>query len=189
MNEVIAHLAAARLGEGRSVHPNDHVNRCQSSNDTIPTALQLQRGDGHRGGADPGPRRTADGARGEGGRVLAGRQDRAHPPPGRDPDPARPGVPRLCGTGRGSDPAMPGRPRRTARRSRSGGTAVGTGINAHPEYAAPRLRAPDRAPDAARPRGPEPLPRPGHPRRRRSPRTARSARPPSASGRSPRTSG
>ena len=41
MNEVVAHLAAARLGDGRIVHPNDDVNRCQSSNDTIPTALQL----------------------------------------------------------------------------------------------------------------------------------------------------
>jgi fumarate hydratase class II len=30
-----------RLGDSRQVHPNDHVNRCQSSNDTIPTALQL----------------------------------------------------------------------------------------------------------------------------------------------------
>jgi fumarate hydratase class II len=41
MNEVVAHLAGARLGGGRTVHPNDDVNRCQSSNDTIPTALQL----------------------------------------------------------------------------------------------------------------------------------------------------
>jgi fumarate hydratase, class II len=41
MNEVIAHLASARLGKGHTVHPNDQVNRCQSSNDTIPTALQL----------------------------------------------------------------------------------------------------------------------------------------------------
>jgi fumarate hydratase class II len=41
MNEVIAHLASVRLGKGRTVHPNDEVNRCQSSNDTIPTALQL----------------------------------------------------------------------------------------------------------------------------------------------------
>src|SRR4029078_1500405 len=41
MNEVIAHPAAGRLGDGRTVHPNDHVNKCQSSNDTIPTALQL----------------------------------------------------------------------------------------------------------------------------------------------------
>ncbi|MGH2512425.1 MAG: class II fumarate hydratase [Candidatus Limnocylindrales bacterium] len=38
-NEVIAHLATARLG--RPVHPNDHVNAGQSSNDTIPTAMQL----------------------------------------------------------------------------------------------------------------------------------------------------
>ena len=41
MNEVVAHLASARLGGDRRVHPNDDVNRCQSSNDTIPTALQL----------------------------------------------------------------------------------------------------------------------------------------------------
>jgi fumarate hydratase class II len=38
-NEVIAHLAGARLGA--PVHPNDHVNAAQSSNDTIPTAMQL----------------------------------------------------------------------------------------------------------------------------------------------------
>ncbi len=41
MNEVIAHLATTRLSGGPRVHPNDDVNRCQSSNDTIPTALQL----------------------------------------------------------------------------------------------------------------------------------------------------
>ncbi|HEU0236855.1 MAG TPA: class II fumarate hydratase [Candidatus Limnocylindrales bacterium] len=40
-NEVIATLATGRLGDGTRVHPNDHVNRCQSSNDVIPTALQL----------------------------------------------------------------------------------------------------------------------------------------------------
>jgi fumarate hydratase class II len=41
MNEVIARLASIRLGGDRRVHPNDDVNRCQSSNDTIPTAMQL----------------------------------------------------------------------------------------------------------------------------------------------------
>jgi fumarate hydratase class II len=41
MNEVVAHLATARLGGDKRVHPNDDVNRCQSSNDTIPTAMQL----------------------------------------------------------------------------------------------------------------------------------------------------
>ncbi|HUE77290.1 MAG TPA: class II fumarate hydratase [Longimicrobiales bacterium] len=38
-NEVIATLATRRLESG--VHPNDHVNYAQSSNDTIPTAMQL----------------------------------------------------------------------------------------------------------------------------------------------------
>jgi fumarate hydratase class II len=38
-NEVIATLATRALGA--LVHPNDHVNRGQSSNDTIPTALHV----------------------------------------------------------------------------------------------------------------------------------------------------
>ncbi|MBA2372796.1 MAG: aspartate ammonia-lyase, partial [Chloroflexi bacterium] len=41
MNEVVARLATDRLGGERRAHPNDDVNLCQSSNDTIPTALQL----------------------------------------------------------------------------------------------------------------------------------------------------
>ena len=41
MNEVVARLASDRLGGDRRVHPNDDVNRCQSSNDVIPTAMQL----------------------------------------------------------------------------------------------------------------------------------------------------
>jgi fumarate hydratase class II len=38
-NEVLANLAGAALG--RKVHPNDHVNMSQSSNDCIPTAIHL----------------------------------------------------------------------------------------------------------------------------------------------------
>ena len=38
-NEVIATLATRRLG--RAVHPNDHVNMCQSSNDVIPAVIHL----------------------------------------------------------------------------------------------------------------------------------------------------
>src|SRR5213076_960835 len=42
-NEVIANLANRALGGSvgakSPVHPNDHVNLCQSSNDVIPTAL------------------------------------------------------------------------------------------------------------------------------------------------------
>ena len=46
VNEVIANRANELLGGGprgvyRPVHPNDHVNRGQSSNDVIPTAIHL----------------------------------------------------------------------------------------------------------------------------------------------------
>ena len=44
-NEVIANraieLAEGRLGSKTPVHPNDHVNRAQSSNDTFPTAMHI----------------------------------------------------------------------------------------------------------------------------------------------------
>jgi len=39
-NEVIARLATQYAG-GTAVHPNDHVNRSQSSNDVIPTAIHV----------------------------------------------------------------------------------------------------------------------------------------------------
>jgi fumarate hydratase class II len=44
VNEVLANRAAERLGRSRgsgTVHPNDHVNRGQSSNDVIPTAMHV----------------------------------------------------------------------------------------------------------------------------------------------------
>jgi fumarate hydratase class II len=39
MNEVLANLASDRLG--RPVHPNDHVNASQSSNDVFPSAIHI----------------------------------------------------------------------------------------------------------------------------------------------------
>ena len=41
LNEVIARRAEQILGDGTTVHPNDHVNRSQSSNDTFPTAMHV----------------------------------------------------------------------------------------------------------------------------------------------------
>ena len=43
-NEVIANRAIEMLGGDRGskdVHPNDHVNKCQSSNDVIPTTIRI----------------------------------------------------------------------------------------------------------------------------------------------------
>jgi fumarate hydratase class II len=44
VNEVIANRAGELLGQprgSRTIHPNDHVNRGQSSNDVIPTAMHV----------------------------------------------------------------------------------------------------------------------------------------------------
>ncbi|NOY93089.1 MAG: class II fumarate hydratase [Deltaproteobacteria bacterium] len=45
VNEVVANraieLAGGEMGSKQPVHPNDHVNRSQSSNDTFPTAMHI----------------------------------------------------------------------------------------------------------------------------------------------------
>jgi fumarate hydratase class II len=41
MNEVLASLASEALEEPGAVHPNDHVNASQSSNDVFPTAIHV----------------------------------------------------------------------------------------------------------------------------------------------------
>jgi fumarate hydratase class II len=43
-NEVIANRALEKMGEklgGKGIHPNDDVNKAQSSNDTFPTAMHI----------------------------------------------------------------------------------------------------------------------------------------------------
>ncbi|MGK2849312.1 MAG: class II fumarate hydratase [Candidatus Limnocylindrales bacterium] len=135
MNEVVARLAAARLSDGRTVHPNDDVNRCQSSNDTIPTALQLSAALAIEEALIP--------ALVELQTTLAAKADEFWPviKTGRthlqDATPIR-----LGQEFRG----YAGQVEESIRRIQVardelltvplGGTAVGTGINAHPEYAA-----------------------------------------------------
>jgi fumarate hydratase class II len=134
MNEVISHLASARLG-GARVHPNDDVNKCQSSNDTIPTALQLSAAVAIEDELIP--------ALIELQAALAARSSefwdvvktgRTHL---QDATPIRLGQ-EFAGYAGQVEEAI-----RRAQAARDellvvplGGTAVGTGINAHPEYAA-----------------------------------------------------
>lgn len=40
-NEIIARRATEILANGTEIHPNDHINMSQSSNDTIPSALNI----------------------------------------------------------------------------------------------------------------------------------------------------
>ena len=57
VNEVIANRASELLGGergmGRKVHPNDHVNLGQSSNDVFPTAMHVAAVEALRSAADP----------------------------------------------------------------------------------------------------------------------------------------
>ncbi|HET7829880.1 MAG TPA: class II fumarate hydratase, partial [Candidatus Limnocylindrales bacterium] len=134
MNEVVAHLASPRLG-GAKVHPNDDVNKCQSSNDTIPTALQLSAALAIEEELIPALIDLQE--------ALATKADefwdvvktgRTHL---QDATPIRLGQ-EFAGYAGQVEEAI-----RRAQAARDelltvplGGTAVGTGINAHPEYAA-----------------------------------------------------
>lgn len=57
LNEVIAHLALAR---GVQLHPNDHVNASQSSNDTYPSALHIAAALSIERGVIPAAKRLAE---------------------------------------------------------------------------------------------------------------------------------
>ena len=135
MNEVVAHLAAKRLGDGRTVHPNDHVNRCQSSNDVIPTALQLSAAMAIEDALLPAliELQTA----------LAEKADEFWPvvKTGRthlqDATPIRLGQEFRGYAGQVEEGVRRALAAQTELLSVPlGGTAVGTGINAHPEFAA-----------------------------------------------------
>ncbi len=64
MNEVLANRASELLGgvrgEARRVHPNDHVNQSQSSNDTFPTAMSIAALDALRDAVTPALRALRD---------------------------------------------------------------------------------------------------------------------------------
>ena len=134
MNEVVAHLATARLGGRRTVHPNDHVNRCQSSNDAIPTALQLSAALAIEEDLLPALERLHT--------ALVAKEQELWPVVKTGRTHLQDATPiRLGQEFRG----YAGQVEESLRRARAaqaellsvplGGTAVGTGINAHPEYA------------------------------------------------------
>jgi fumarate hydratase class II len=131
-NEVIANRAGAH---GVQVHPNDHVNMSQSSNDVIPTAMHVAAREALAHDLLPALRALASAlaakARELDDVVKIGRTHL------QDATPIRLGqefggyarqihlaVTRLDGAGRGLEELA------------LGGTAVGTGLNAHPDFAA-----------------------------------------------------
>ena len=145
VNEVLANRASRaarrrRVGEGRLVHPNDDVNRGQSSNDVFPTAMNVAAVRGDRAAAAAGAGRAARRRwRAKARDVRRHRQDRPHAPAGRDAAHARPGV---LGLGRAARPRHGARARarcRTcassrsaARRSAPGSTRTRSSARASP---------------------------------------------------------
>jgi fumarate hydratase class II len=130
-NEVIARLASA--ASGRAVHPNDHVNYGQSSNDCIPTAIHVAAALEVTGALLPALRHLADtleAKQRELGRVVkTGRTHLMDAMP----------VTFAQELGGWRAQVMLGIERLEATLPRvlqlaQGGTAVGTGINAHPEF-------------------------------------------------------
>ena len=129
-NEVIANraiqLAGGVLGSKTPVHPNDDVNRSQSSNDTFPTVMHIALAAAIADEPDPRRRGAAAHTRGQGARVRRRRDDRPHPPAGRDAAHPRPGHLRLgrAARARGRGPrarpggALPARHRRHGGRHR-----------------------------------------------------------------------
>ncbi|MEX2011429.1 MAG: class II fumarate hydratase [Chloroflexota bacterium] len=133
-NEVIARLATTRLGGGAKVHPNDDVNRGQSSNDTIPTAMQLAGALAIEEELLPALERLRSALHAKSTELWpVVKTGRTHL---QDATPIRLGQEFRGYTGQVEEAI---RRVRTARDELLsvplGGTAVGTGINAHPDFA------------------------------------------------------
>ena len=138
LNEVIANRASELLGgergEARKVHPNDDVNRGQSSNDVFPTAMHVAAADAivkHLLPALKTLRETLDGkAKAFADVVKIGRTHL------QDATPLTLGqefsgyVAQLDHGIRHVESALP-----HLYELAQGGTAVGTGLNAHPQFA------------------------------------------------------
>jgi fumarate hydratase class II len=138
-NEVIATRATALLGTGR-VHPNDHVNMGQSSNDVIPTAMHVSARVAIHQDLIPALERLRDALAAKAAEfddvVKSGRTHLM------DATPVRLGQ-EFGGYASQLEHGI----RRLRNASEElaelalGGTAVGTGTNAHPEYAARAIAA------------------------------------------------
>jgi fumarate hydratase class II len=130
-NEVIAALASARLKS--PVHPNDQVNMGQSSNDSIPTAIHVSAARAVRGALTPALGHLRD--------VLARRERELADTVTTGRTHLMDAMPVTLGQELSGWRAQieSGLARLAAVEPRllalaQGGTAVGTGINAHPEF-------------------------------------------------------
>ncbi len=136
VNEVIANLANETLGGERGryspVHPNDHVNMAQSTNDFIPTVIRVAASQRavHLLGAIGALASALDDKAADFDRVI--KPGRTH---------LQDAAPMRLGQEFGAyaqairlDAARVARASKDLKRLGIGGTAVGTGLNSHPDY-------------------------------------------------------
>jgi fumarate hydratase class II len=136
-NEVIANRATEILGGERGsklVHPNDHVNLCQSSNDVIPTAIQLASAMAIKDELVPALERLERALEAKSKEfwpvVKTGRTHLQDATPIRLGQEFRGYAGQVEESIRRADAAVD-----ELSRVPLGGTAVGTGLNSHPQYA------------------------------------------------------
>lgn len=141
-NEVIANRAIELMGGKRgdkSVHPNDHVNMCQSSNDVIPTAIHVSAYSEIERRLKPALKRLCDALSAKAtefkGVIKTGRthlQDATPITLGQEfsgyAAQIQKGIERVT------------RAQTSLAELALGGTAVGTGLNTHPEFAARAIK-------------------------------------------------
>jgi len=138
VNEVIAgranELATGSRGGKKPIHPNDHVNLSQSSNDTFPTALHMAAATEISERLMPSVRALREAleakARAWAGIVKIGRTHLQDAVPLTLGQEFSGYVAQLDGDLARLEMVLPG-----LRELAIGGTAVGTGLNAHPEFA------------------------------------------------------
>jgi fumarate hydratase class II len=133
VNEVIARLASETLD--RPVHANDHVNMCQSSNDVIPSAIHLSAVLATRRQLLPALESLRDTLAGKeqawGSILKTGRTHLMDATPltlGQEVSGWRAQIENAIERLRASEPRLLA--------LAQGGTAIGTGINAHEDFAA-----------------------------------------------------
>ena len=111
VNEVISNraieLAGGEMGSKNPIHPNDHVNMSQSSNDTFPTAMHVAAAQA-MAGMLPAVAGAARRAPREGKGMGAHRQGRAHASARRDAADARARVLRIRHPARSRDRGLQG---------------------------------------------------------------------------------
>jgi fumarate hydratase class II len=137
-NEVISNraieMAGGAMGSKKPIHPNDHVNRGQSSNDTFPTAMHIAAGEQivhHLQPCVAALRATLDTkAKAYTDIVKVGRTHLQDATPLTLAQEISGWVAQLDLSMRAVENSLP-----SVYELALGGTAVGTGLNTHPEYA------------------------------------------------------